>query len=54
MVTDTNGTTDAIIRVAKEFNDVNIFSVFVGGEKVRQGLNTLAKNKMLQLSYRYS
>ena len=51
MVTDTNGTTDAIIRVSKEFNDVNIFSVFVGGEKVRQGLNTLAKNKMLCYNY---
>ena len=51
MVTDCPGTTEAIMRVSKEFNNVNIFSVFVGGEKVRDGLNTLKKNKMLAYEY---
>lgn len=51
MVTDATGTAEAIVRVSNEYNNVNIFAVFVGGVKVKEGRDILAANKILNYEY---
>ena len=51
MVTDSTGTAEAIVRVSKEYNNVNVFAVFVGGVKVKEGRDILEANKVLNYEY---
>ena len=51
MVTDSTGTAEAIVRVSKEYNNVNVFAVFVGGVKVKEGRDILETNKVLNYEY---
>lgn len=51
MVTDATGTAQAIVKISKEFNDVNIFASFIGGAKVREGVNILKENHVITFDY---
>ncbi len=51
MVTDSTGTAEAIVKVSKEYNNVNVFAVFVGGVKVKEGRTILDENKVLNYEY---
>ena len=51
MVTDATGTAEAIVKVSKEYNTVNVFAVFVGGVKVKEGRDILETNKVLNYEY---
>ena len=51
MVTDAKGTAEAIVKVSKEYNNVNIFPVFVGGERVKEGIDILNQNKIVNFEY---
>lgn len=51
MVTEPVETADAIVRVAKQYPNVNVFSVFVGGVKVKPGREILNAHKMLNYEY---
>lgn len=51
MVTDATGTAEAIVKVSKEYNNVNVFAVFVGGVKVKEGRDILEANKVLNYEY---
>ncbi len=50
-VTDAPGTAEAIVRVAPEFPNVNIFCSFVGGARVQEGRNILSANKILNYEH---
>ena len=47
MVTDSKGTAEAIVRLSKEFKDVNIFTTFMGGHRITEGLEILAQNHIV-------
>ncbi len=51
MVTDATGTAEAIVKISKEFNDINIFASFIGGAKVREGVNILKENHIVTFDY---
>lgn len=51
MVTDAKGTAEAIVKVSKEFNNINIFASFIGGAKVREGVEILKKNHIVVFDY---
>lgn len=51
MVTDATGTAEAIVKVAKEYDSVNVYAVFVGGVKVKEGRDILEANKVLNYEY---
>ncbi|MBO7244741.1 MAG: acetate--CoA ligase family protein [Alphaproteobacteria bacterium] len=51
MVTDATGTAEAIVKVSKEYDSVNVFAVFVGGVKVKEGRDILEANKVLNYEY---
>lgn len=51
MVTDAKGTAEVIVKVAKEYNDINIFASFIGGARVREGVNILKENKIICFDY---
>ena len=51
MVTDSTGTAEAIARVSKEYDNVNVYAVFVGGVKVKEGRAILDANKILNYEY---
>ncbi|MDR2760335.1 MAG: acetate--CoA ligase family protein, partial [Rickettsiales bacterium] len=51
MVTDPMGTAKIAVNLAKEYKNINIFPVFVGGEKVRESLEFMRKNKMVCFGY---
>ncbi|MCD7799356.1 MAG: acetate--CoA ligase family protein [Akkermansiaceae bacterium] len=50
-VTDAPGTARAIVRVAAEFKNVNIFCSFVGGARVEEGRRILNEAKVLNYEY---
>ncbi len=50
-VTDAPGTAEAIVRVAPEFPNVNIFCAFVGGARVAEGRKVLDANKILNYEH---
>ncbi len=50
-VTDAPGTAEAIVRVAPEFPNVNIFCSFVGGARVDEGRKILNANKILNYEH---
>ena len=51
MVTDATGTAQAIVRIAPQYKNVNIFAVFVGGVRVREGRDILEKAHILNYEY---
>ena len=51
MVTDATGTAEAIVRIAPQYKNVNIFVVFVGGVKVKEGREILNKAHILNYEY---
>ncbi len=51
MVTDATGTAEAIVRIAPQYKNVNIFAVFVGGVRVREGRDILEKAHILNYEY---
>ena len=51
MVTDATGTAEAIVRIAPQYKNVNIFAVFVGGVKVKEGREILNKAHILNYEY---
>ncbi len=51
MVTDATGTAEAIARLAPQYKDVNVFAVFVGGVKVKEGRKILDDAKILNYEY---
>ncbi len=50
-VTDCMGTAEAIIKCSKEFQDINILSVFQGGASVEEARELLSANRMLHYEY---
>ncbi len=51
MVTDATGTAEAIARLAPQYKDVNVFAVFVGGVKVKEGRKILDDAQILNYEY---
>lgn len=51
MVTDATGTAEAIVKISKDYKDVNIFASFVGGARVREGVNILKENHIITFDY---
>ncbi len=51
MVTDSKGTAEAIVSVAPHYPNVNIFPVFVGGTKVKEGRDILTAAGILNYEY---
>ncbi len=51
MVTDSKGTAEAIVRVAPNYKNVNIFPIFVGGTKVKEGRDILTAAGILNYEY---
>lgn len=51
MVTDAKGTAEAIVEMQKQYKNVNIFASFVGGSRVREGVNLLKENHIIHFDY---
>lgn len=51
MVTDATGTAEAIVRIAPQYKNVNIYAVFVGGVRVKEGREILSKAHILNYEY---
>lgn len=51
MVTESKETAEAIARIAPQYKNVNIFSVFVGGLKVKEGRKVLDGAHLLNYEY---
>jgi acetate---CoA ligase (ADP-forming) len=49
--TDVKGTAEAIIRLYKQFPNINIFASFIGGSKVQQGIDIMNANHIINFSY---
>lgn len=51
MVTEPLQTAEIIVKIAKEYKDVNLFPVFVGGNKVKMGTDVFAKHNIVHFDY---
>lgn len=51
MSTEPKETAEAIIKLAPQFKNVNIFCSFIGGSRVREGVELLKKAKILTYDY---
>lgn len=51
MVTDAKGTAEAIAKLAPQYKNVNVFAVFVGGLRVKEGRAVLDAHKILNYEY---
>lgn len=51
MVTDAKGTAEAVVRVSKEFKNINIFTSFIGGSRVSSGVKILEQNHIINFDY---
>lgn len=51
MVTDAKGTAESIVRVAKDFKNVNVFASFIGGVRVQAGVEILNENHIVNFEY---
>jgi acetyltransferase len=51
MVTDVKGTAETIVNISANFPNVNIFSSFIGGTRVRDGVEILKQNNLLCFEY---
>ncbi|MBR2141297.1 MAG: acetate--CoA ligase family protein [Rickettsiales bacterium] len=47
MVTEPKETAEVIVKIAREYKDVNIFTAFIGGKKVAEGTEILAQNHIV-------
>ena len=51
MSTEPKVTAEAVIKLAKEYKNVNIFCSFIGGERVREAVNMLKTANVLTYDY---
>ena len=51
MSTEPNETAEAVIKLAKQYKNVNIFCSFIGGARVRDAVNMLKAAKVLTYDY---
>ncbi|MDR3078735.1 MAG: acetate--CoA ligase family protein [Rickettsiales bacterium] len=51
MVTDPVGTAETVVRMAKKFSGVNIFTSFLGGERLRKAIKILETNHIVNFEY---
>ncbi|MDR2526294.1 MAG: acetate--CoA ligase family protein [Rickettsiales bacterium] len=51
MVTDAKGTAESIIKIGNSFNNVNIFTSFIGGSKTKDAVKILELNKIINFEY---
>ncbi len=51
MSTEPKETAEAIIKLAPQFKDINIFCSFIGGERVREAVNMLKAQNILAYDY---
>ena len=51
MSTDATGTAQAIVKLAPQYKNVNIFCSFIGGSNVKEGREILEKNHVLNYDY---
>lgn len=51
MSTEPKETAEAVIKLAKEYKNVNIFCSFIGGERVREAVNMLKAANVLTYDY---
>lgn len=51
MVTDAKGTAEAVVRVAGRYQNVNVFTCFVGGMRVKEGRTILQQAGILTYEY---
>ncbi len=51
MSTEPNETAEAVIKLAKQYKDVNIFCSFIGGARVREAVNMLKAANVLTYDY---
>ncbi|MBR1778031.1 MAG: acetate--CoA ligase family protein [Alphaproteobacteria bacterium] len=51
MSTEPNETAEAVIKLAKQYKDVNIFCSFIGGARVREAVNMLKAADVLTYDY---
>jgi len=50
-VTDVKGTAEIIVKIDKKYPDVNVFASFIGGTRIRKGVEFLRKNKSVCFNY---
>ncbi|MDR3290348.1 MAG: acetate--CoA ligase family protein [Rickettsiales bacterium] len=51
MVTNANKTAEIIIKISEEFKNINIFTSFIGGEKVKNGIKLLKEANIVNFDY---
>ncbi len=51
MGTDAKGTAEAIVKIYKEFPNINIFASFIGGRRVQPGVDILNENHIVNFEY---
>jgi acetyltransferase len=51
MITDATAIAKVIVALAQKYKSINIFTSFVGGEKVREGIQLLQQNHLLNFDY---
>ena len=51
MGTDSVGTANSIVKISSQYKNINIFTSFIGGEKVREGSNILNKNYIMNFEF---
>lgn len=51
MATDALGTAKSVLAMANDFKDINIFTSFMGGAAVREGINMLKQSGILNFDY---
>ena len=49
--TDAKGTGEAIVKLNKEYPNINIFTSFIGGNKVQPGIDILKENHVINFDY---
>ena len=49
--TDAKGTAEIIVEMYKKYPKINIYTSFIGGNRVQQGIDILNKNKIINFDY---
>ena len=49
--TDAKGTGEVIVKLNKEYPNINIFTSFIGGNKVQPGIDILKENNVINFDY---
>lgn len=50
MVTDSKGTAEVVVEMTKKYKDINIFTAFIGGLRVSEGVEVLSKNHIINFN----